>query len=175
MRAQAVCSQEAGARLQGPLRRLLPLIGPPLAPKNNILVCLLGALRDRDRLFIPAISDAALLPPPGRPVPGPRPGLAAPAGHSPEPPLRRAPALSGFEPQLRSKAGVLIWRTPSGYRAFEVAFADAHFLVRKFLVILDFQSDLGAKHFAIWETRAEHSRSQPKVTLLAFKMLTHTA
>lgn len=59
-----------GARLQGPLRRLLPLIGPPLAPKNNILVCLLGALRDRDRLFIPAISDAALLPPPGRPVRG---------------------------------------------------------------------------------------------------------
>ena len=68
LRAQAVCSQEAGARLQGPLRRLLPLIGPPLAPKNNILVCLLGALRDRDRLFIPAISDAALLPPPGRPA-----------------------------------------------------------------------------------------------------------
>lgn len=59
-----------GARLQGPLRRLLPLIGPPLAPKNNILVCLLGALRDRDRLFIPAISDAALLPPPGRPARG---------------------------------------------------------------------------------------------------------
>lgn len=59
-----------GARLQGPLRRLLPLIRPPLAPKNNILVCLLGALRDRDRLFIPAISDAALLPPPGRPARG---------------------------------------------------------------------------------------------------------
>lgn len=53
---QAVCSLEAGARLQGRLRRLLPLIRPPLAPKNNILVCLLGALRDRDRLFIPAIS-----------------------------------------------------------------------------------------------------------------------
>lgn len=64
LRAQAVCSLEAGARLQGPLRRLQPLIRPPLAPKNNILVCLLGALRDRDRLFIPAISDAALLRPP---------------------------------------------------------------------------------------------------------------
>lgn len=68
LRAQAFCSLEAGARLQGPLRRLQPLIRPPLAPKNNILVCLLGALRDRDRLFIPAISDAALLrPPPPRP------------------------------------------------------------------------------------------------------------
>lgn len=67
--AQAVCSLEARARLQGPLRRLQPLIRPPLAPKTNILVCLLGALRDRDRLFIPAISAAALLRPPG---PGPR-------------------------------------------------------------------------------------------------------
>lgn len=63
LRAQALCSLEAGARLQGPLRRLQPLIRPPLAPKNNILVCLLGALKDRDRLFIPTISDAALLRP----------------------------------------------------------------------------------------------------------------
>lgn len=67
---QAVCSLEARARLQGPLRRLQPLIRPPLAPKNNILVCLLDALRDRDRLFIPAISDAALLRPPGPPACG---------------------------------------------------------------------------------------------------------
>ena len=32
------------------------------------------------------------------------PGLAVPAGHSFEPPLRLAPALLGFEPQLRPKA-----------------------------------------------------------------------
>lgn len=93
LRAQAVCSQEAGARLQGPLRRLLPLIRPPLAPKNNILVCLLGALRDRDRLFIPAISDAALLPPPGWP-------RCATARDSPETPLRRAATLEVRAPAL---------------------------------------------------------------------------
>lgn len=82
LRVQAVCSQEAGARLQGPLRRLLPLIWPPLAPKNNILVCLLGALRDRDRLFIPAIS---MRPYSRRPVLGRRLVLAAPAaGDCPE-------------------------------------------------------------------------------------------
>ena len=33
------------------------------------------------------------------------PGLAVPAGHSFEPPLCLAPALLGFEPQLRPKAG----------------------------------------------------------------------
>lgn len=69
-----------GARLQGPLRRPPPLIPPPLAPKNNILVCLLGARRDRDRLFIPAIS----MRPRSGPRPGPRPApLHRPRGGRP--------------------------------------------------------------------------------------------
>lgn len=121
LRAQAVCSQEARARLQGPLRRLLPLIGPPLAPKNNILVCLLGALRDRDRLFIPAISDAALLPPPGWP------GLAAPPPVTALRPLCAARPPLGFEPLLCPEPEVLGCRTPSGSRAPEVVFTDAYF------------------------------------------------
>lgn len=106
LRAQAVCSQEAGARLQGPLRRLLPLIGPPLAPKNNILVCLLGALRDRDRLFIPAISDAALLPPPGWPTPGPRwAWLCRRQRQPPDPSASRGCTLGVRAPALSSNRG----------------------------------------------------------------------
>lgn len=106
LRVRAVCSQEAGARLQGPLRRLLPLIQPPLAPKNNILVCLLGALRDRDRLFIPAIS---MRPYSGRLAPGPRPASRHRPSQAALRPFCAGRPISGFEPLLRPNAWVLNW------------------------------------------------------------------
>lgn len=94
LRVQAVRSQGAGARLQGPLRRLPPLIPPPLAPKNNLLVGLLGALRDRDRLFIPAIS---MRPCSGRPA---RPAARLAAQAAGDGPRR------GSSPLPRPKSGV---------------------------------------------------------------------
>lgn len=107
LRVQAVRSQEAGARLQGPLRRLLPLIRPPLAPKNNILVCLLGALRDRDRLFIPAIS---MRPCSRRPAPARGPASLHPPPDMALRPLLAEQLISGFQTLLRPKAGVPHWR-----------------------------------------------------------------
>lgn len=92
---QAVCSLEAGARLQGRLRRLLPLIRPPLAPKNNILVCLLGALRDRDRLFIPAISMRSFS---RRPAAAGGPASLHPPRETALRPLSAERPVPGFEP-----------------------------------------------------------------------------
>lgn len=167
LRAQEVCSQEAGARLQGPLRRLQPLIGPPLAPKNNILVCLLGSLRDRDRLFIPALSDAALLPPPCSPARGPT--SPRPPRRNPEPPLREAAPQLGFEPLFLPKAGALNWRSSSGSRAPEVVFADVHFSREKVLSYIRFSRRSGSQTFRTGRQRRNKASPVQKTRCLLLK------